>query len=234
MLVVSRDGEWLARLELIARRGGWPFEARATLSAAGRAAPHERALAVLDRALAGAAPGKAVSALRALYPAAAIIVVCDSDQMGHDAVLATVSSGCDDVIAKGWSDAKLAPRLAELRDRSLAAQARFSADGALKAERRAHRAHVKSRGRWRELALDAGGFALLWRLLEREGEPVSRDELAAVLAVAAGRELDAGTVTRRLAALKKILTAWPGAIESARGGLYRLVSANARGSVRAR
>lgn len=230
MLVLSRDGAWLARLEVLAARGGWPFEARAAVPAPGRAAGTECALAVLDRALAGAALGKAVSALRALYPAAAVVLAFDEGEMGHEAVLAAVSCGSDDVLGKAWADGKLGARLAALRDRALAAQARVSADGALRAERRAHRALVKARGRWKELALDAGAFALLWRLLEREGEAVTRDELGSALAEAAGREREAGTVARRVAALRKALAPWAGRIESARGGLYLLASASRRRS----
>ncbi len=228
MLVLSRDENWLSRLERLASRGGWPFESRASMPLSGRAPSPERALAVLDRGLAGAVPAKAVAALRALYPAAAVALAFDTSEMDQDAVTAAVSCGADEVLGKSWSDEKLALRLAALRDRSLAAQSRLSADGALKAERRAHRAYIKTRGRWKELALDAGGFALLWRLLEREGEPVSRAQLGAALASAAGREREFGTVSRRVAALRHELAAWPGAIESARGGLYRLVSAPRR------
>ncbi|MDD5301886.1 MAG: hypothetical protein PHS14_02170 [Elusimicrobia bacterium] len=228
MLVLSRDGVWLSRLETIAARGGWPFEARAALPVPGRTPPPERALAVLDRALAGAVPQRAVSALRSLYPGATIALAFDASEMHHDSVTAAVSCGADEVLGKSWTDEKLSSKLAALRDRSLAAQARQSADGALKAERRAHRALIKTKGRWKELALDAGGFALLWRLLEREGEAVSRAELGAALAAAAGREFEAGTVVRRLAGLKKALAPWPGAIEIARGGQYRLASAPRR------
>lgn len=228
MLVLSRDGRWLSRLELLAGRGGWPFEARAALPAPGRTPPPERALAVLDRALAGTAPAKAVSVLRALYPGVAIVLSFDAREMSHDAVTAAVSCGADEVIGKAWSEDKLASRLAALRDRSLFSQTRISADGALKAERRAHRVHVKTRGRWKELPLDAAGFALLWRLLEREGESVSREDLGAALASATGRERESGTVTRRLAALRKVLAPWAGGIEGARGGLYRLASSARR------
>lgn len=228
MLALSRDGAWLTRLERLSASGGWPFEARAALPAPGRTPPPERALAVLDRGLAGQAPAKAVAALRALYPGVAIVLAFDASGMDHDAVTEAVSCGADEVVGKSWTDDKLAAKLAVLRDRSLFSQTRLSADGALKAERRAHRVHVKARGRWKELVLDAGGFALLWRLLEREGVPVSRAELGDSLAAAAGRELEAGTVTRRLAALKKALFAWPGDIEVARGGLYRIVSAPRR------
>lgn len=224
MLVLSRDGAWLTRLESLAARGGWPFEARAALPAAGRTPPPERALAVLDRALAGAAPGKAVAALRALYPGVAIVLSFDASELDHDGVSAAVSCGADEVLGKSWPDAKLSLKLSALRDRALFSMTRVSADGALKAERRAHRVHVKSRGRWKELALDAGSFALLWRLLEREGESVSRAALGDALASATGREREAATVSRRLAALKKALGPWRGDIETARGGLYRLAS----------
>lgn len=228
MLALSRDGAWLSRLARLAEHGGWPFEARAALPAPGRTPPPERALAVLDRALAGPAPAKAVSVLRALYPGAAIVLALDASELDHDGVSAAVSCGADEVIGKAWTDEKLSSRLAVLRDRSLFSQTRVSADGALKAERRAHRVHVKARGRWKELVVDAGSFALLWRLLEREGEPVSREALGESLAAAAGREREAGTVTRRLTALKKALASWPGGIERARGGLYRLASAPRR------
>jgi DNA-binding response OmpR family regulator len=225
MLVLSRDGAWVARLESFARRGAWPFEARAVLPSSGRTPPPERALVVLDRVLAGAVPAKTISGMRALYPSASIVLAFDAREMDHDAVSAAVTCGADEVFGKSWPDEKIARRLASLRDHSLASQTRLSADGALKAERRAHRAHIKVRGHWKELALDAGGFAILWRLLEREGEVVTRAELGAALAAAAGREHEPGTVVRRLAALKKALAPWAGRIESGRGGLYRLTSA---------
>lgn len=228
MLVLSRDGSWLTRLELLAERGGWPFEARAALPSSGRTPPPERAIAILDRTLAGASPDKAVAVLRALYPGVAIVLSIDAGEMDHGSVTAAVSCGADEVVGKSWSDEKLSSRLAILRDRSLFSQTRVSADGALKAERRAHRVHVKTRTRWKEVPVDAGGFALLWRLLEREGETVTRVELGEALAAAVGRERESGTVTRRVAALKKALAAWGGAIETARGGRYRLASPSRR------
>lgn len=228
MLVLSRDRAWLTRLERLAYRGGWPFESREALPSPRAAPPPERALVVLDRALAGAAPRAAVAALRVLYPGAAIVFAFNASEMDHDGANAAVSCGADEVLAKSWSDEKIAPKLASLRDRALSGQHRLSADGGLKAERRAHRALVKKGGRWKDLALDAGGFALLWRLLDREGEAVSRSDLGALLAAAVGREVEIGTVTRRLAALRKALTPWKGSLENERGGLYRLVSAPAR------
>lgn len=229
MIVLSRDNNWLSRLERLALRGGWSFEARAAApSPGGRTLSPEHALAILDRGLAGAVPTKAVSALRALYPGAAIALVFDASELDHDGVTAAVSCGADEVLGKSWTDEKLALRLAALRDRALNAQVRLSSDGALKVERRARRAFIKSRGHWKEIVLDVGGCALLWRLLEREGEPVSRADLGAALAAAAGRELELGTVARRVAALKKTLAPWPGSLDSARGGFYRLASGSLR------
>lgn len=222
MIVISRDGAWLARLELIAERGGWPFEARAALPSAGRTPPPERALAVLDRALAGAAPAKAVAALRAIYPTAAIVLACDQGELKDAAAL--VVCGADEILDKTWSSERLATKLMPLHDRALASQKRVSADGKLKAERRSHRAMVLSRGKWKEAPLDAAGFALLWRLLEREGDTVTRDELGAAIASATGRERDPGTVARRMTALKKSIAAWRGTI-SAKRGAYLLSSA---------
>lgn len=221
MIVISRDGAWLARLELIAERGGWPFEARAALPAASRTPPPERALVVLDRALAGAAPAKAVSALRAIYPTAAVALSCDQGELKDAAAL--VACGADEILDKAWSSEKLAAKCAPHRDRALASQKRVSADGSLRAERRAHRAMIKVRGKWKESDLDAAGFALLWRLLEREGHPVGRDELGEAIASATGRQRDPGTVARRMTALKKSLAAWRGTI-SAKRGAYVLQS----------
>ena len=228
MIVISRDGRWLERLEHLTVRGGWLFEARAALPAAGRTPPPERALAVLDRALAGAVIEKAIRSLRALYPTASVALACDEADMIQETISAAVTCGADEVLNKSWSDEKILSRLAVLRDRALAAQARYSADGALKAEKRAHRVFIKARGKWSEVALDAGGFALLWRLLRREGESVERVELGLVLAEAVGKEREAGTVSRRLSALKKALEPWKGRIETARGGQCRLMSAPRR------
>ena len=224
MIVLSRDGDWLLRLEQLAARNGWPFEARAALPSVVGYRPPEHTLAVLDRALSGAVIGKAVDLLRALYPSAAIVLAFDEGDMSHEAVAAAVTCGADEVLGKSWPEAKLASRLAALRDRALAAQALVSTDGALKAQRRAHRAFIKTRGKWKEVKLDAGGFALLWILMRHEGESVSRDELSAALTEAAGREHEAGTVSRRLAALRKALAPWKGEIEAARGGFYRMQS----------
>jgi DNA-binding response OmpR family regulator len=217
MIALSRDAAWLARLEHLARRGGWPFESRSAVPS-GKAKPAESAVVVLDREVAGAALPRAVAVLRGLYPPAAIALAFDEDDVAT--VSAAVACGADEVLGKSWPDEKLARRLMALRDRALAAQARYSADGELKAELRSHRAFVKARGRWKEAVLDAGAFALLWRLLE--GGAISRDELGNALARAAGREREAGTIARRLAALRKSLSPWKGRIETMRGGFYRL------------
>jgi DNA-binding response OmpR family regulator len=217
MIVLSRDAAWLERLEKLALRGGWPFESRSAVPA-GKSKPIESAVVVLDRAVAGAALPRAVAALRGLYPPAAIALAFDEADVAT--VSAAVACGADEVLGKSWPDEKLARHLMALRDRALAAQARYSADGTLKAELRSHRAFVKARGRWKEAVLDAGAFALLWRLLE--GGAVSRDELGAALARGAGREREAGTIARRLAVLRKSLVPWKGKIAVVRGGFYRI------------
>ena len=228
MIVLSRDGDWLARLEHLAAKGGWPFEARAALPAAATSRALEHTLAVLDRAISGAVIGKAVELLRAHYPSAAIALAFDDVDMSHEAVAAAVTCGADEVLGKSWPEAKLASRLAALRDRALAAQSLVSGDGALKVQRRAHRVFIKTRGQWKEVTLDAGDFALLWALMRNEGGSVSRDELSSALAEAVGREHEAGTLSRRLAALRKALAPWKGEIETARGGFYRMLSASKR------
>ena len=224
MLVISGDGDWLSRLRRLAQRGGWSFEAHAVVLKSGRLPPTEGAIVVIDRGLAGPTPAKAVTTLRVLYPMAAVALIFDDKDMGPDAMKAVVSCGADEIVSKSWSDDKILSRLAGLRDRALAVHTRISSDGALKAERRAHRALVRARGRWEEAKLDAGGFAILWSLMEREGELVSRAALRDALAAVLGREPEAGTVLRRLAALKKALAHWPGQIKSVRGGFYRLLS----------
>jgi DNA-binding response OmpR family regulator len=222
MIVISRDAGWLARLEAVARRGSWPFHSRAALPAAGRVHHEEHSLAVVDRAAAGASLGKAVAAARAAYPAASVVLAFDAVEMSHDGLASAVSCGADEVLGKAWPDSKITSRLSALRDRSLAAQARLSSDGGLKAERRSHRAFVLTRGKWKELPLDAGAFALLWVLLGREGQAVTREALGEALAGISGREREAGTVARRLTALRASLTSWKGSLETVRGGGYRL------------
>ncbi len=228
MLVLSRDGAWLARLEAVAARGGWTFEVRTALPSPGRTPPPERALAVIDRSLAGASPSRAVAALRALYPWAAVVLVCDDHEMDPTSMTTIVQCGADEVVGKKWTDDRLASRFGSLRDRAMASQARVTVDGSLMADRRAHRALLREKKGWKELKLDASAFALLWRLLEREGEPVTRAALSAALAEATGKERENGTLARRISTLKKALEKWPGKLESARGGVYRLVSAAKR------
>jgi DNA-binding response OmpR family regulator len=227
MLVLSRDVAWIERLRRLAERGGWPVEASDKLAARDLSGP-DRALVVLDRALAGAAPARAVAALRGAFATAAIVLACAEVELGADAVAAALSSGADDTIVKSWPDARLSARLSSLRDGALAAEVRASADGALKIDRRSRRAFVRAGGRWSALALTAPDFELLWRLLVREGEEVSRAELLHALKTAFGREVEVETVSRRVLALRRVLKTWKGRIESVRGGRYRLVSPRRR------
>ena len=103
---------------------------------------------------------------------------------------------------------------------------RVSFDGSLKAEQRSQRAYVLSRKRWKDLGLHPAEFSLLWRLLEREGQAVSREELLEALKSSLGRDFEAETVARRALSLRKALRTWKGGrVESVRGGFYQLVSA---------
>lgn len=224
MIAISRDEGWVTRLQRLARGNGWPFESHAVLPATDRSHRQEHTLVVLDRAAAGSAMGKAVGVVRQRYTHASVVLALDEGEMSHDALAAAVASGADEVLGKSWPEAKIVSRLSVLRDLSLAGQTRTSADGALKAERRSHRAFVRTRGKWKELPLDAGAFALLWVLLRHEGEAVTREDLSDALAQASGREREAGTVARRLAALRGALSPWKGELETVRGGGYRLSS----------
>lgn len=230
MFAISRDAVWLSRLTRLAERGGWSFTARAVVPFPGRQPSLEAAVVAIDRGLAGAMPARTVAALRVLYPAAAVALVFEDSDMGSEAMSVVVSAGADEVLGKSWPDVKISVRLAALRDRALGAWTRISADGGLKAERRSHRALVLVRGQWQEAKLDAGGFALLWCLMGGSGALVSRADLKSALAAALGRELEAGTMLRRLAALQKALAHWPGKIESVRGGFYRLAPQSLRRS----
>ncbi len=224
MLAVTRDAAWASRLERLAAAAARPFQSVPDLAQSSRAAP-EPGLVVLDAALAGGRPCDGVAAARALFPAAAVALACTDAELAPGAVEAALSSGADATLSKSWSDARLRARLEALRDSALAASVRESADGTLRAQRRAHRAFLLRRGRWGELPLPAAEFALLWRLLESAEAPVSRAELIAVLRDALGREVEAETVSRRVLSLRRALSPWKGgALESVRGGCYRLVS----------
>ncbi|MEK7389432.1 MAG: hypothetical protein AAB036_07025, partial [Elusimicrobiota bacterium] len=221
MVVISRDHDWLSRAGRLASGISGSFEALASVPRPGRPLSLDAALVVIDRGLAGGTPAKAIGVLRALYPSAAIALVFDEKDTGPDALSAAVSCGADDVIGKSWSDDAIAGRLGELSDKSISQRARTSPDGALKVDRRAQRALVLVQGRWKDAALDGGSFALLWRLMESPGERVTLTALRDCLAEALGRELEMATLRRRLAALGRSLSPWPGQLKAARGGFYR-------------
>ncbi len=227
MLLLSRDAAWIERLGRLTQRGGWPFEARAELPTR-RAAPTERTLIVLDRALAGASPARAVAVLRREYAQAAIVLACTEDELGPTAMAASLSSGADEMVSKAWLDARILERLALLRDAALAAETRVSADGNLRVDRRARRAFVRARSKWAPLELAAQDLELLWLLLCDEGREVERADLVSALNDAFGRELEVETVSRRVLALRRALKPWGGALESVRGGRYRLDSSRRR------
>ncbi|MDE2491811.1 MAG: response regulator transcription factor [Elusimicrobia bacterium] len=227
MIVFSIDEAWLKRLRALAASRGWEFDARAALPGAADA-PSESPLAVVDRALAGTAPARAVAALRAAHPGARVALACGDDELGVDGVAAALASGADEALAKSWPDARLLERLSSLRDAALADAVLESEDGTLRAERRSRRVFVRARGRRRELALPAAEFALLWRLLAARGAGVSRECLLEALAASSGREVEAETVARRVLSLRRALAPWTaGRVETLRGG-YRLASSRRR------
>jgi DNA-binding response OmpR family regulator len=228
MIAVSRDEDWLGRLRAAAARGGWEFDSfGAEAVPRGRVAPG-RALLLVDRAAVRGILSRAVAGLRERFPAARVALCFSEDELGADGVAAGLASGADEVIAKSWTDERLYARLSALRDAVLARAVRVSADGALKAEERSRRAYRLRRGRWEELAVASAEFALLWELLAAEGEPVPRERLLAALREAAGREVEAETVSRRALSLRRALAPWKGKVQSVRGGSYRLVSSAAR------
>ncbi len=224
MLVVSRDSAWTARLRELAGRGGWPVEVRHDPPVAGHRPPPERALVVVDRALAAGACAKTVAGLRSVYPWASIALACGEVELGPEPMTENLASGADDVLGKPWPDAKILERLAVLRDRALSAEERVSADAGLRLERRSRRVYARAGERWRDLGLSSGDFELLWRLLAREGEPVAREELADALGAAAGRPVELDAAARRVQALRPRLRPWKGRLLTVRGGGYRLVS----------
>jgi DNA-binding response OmpR family regulator len=222
MISLSRDAAWAERLRRFAARGGWPF---AGSERASDDAAAERAVIVLDRAAADGPLPRAVAGLRARFPDAQIVVAFSEDEFGAAGAAAGVDSGADEVVLKSWADARLFARLSSARDAGLAAAVRVSSDGGLKAEHRSRRVFVLRRGRWATLDVPAAEFALLWTLLSVEGAPVSRERLLDVLRRAAGREVEAETVSRRALSLRRALSPWKGRIETVRGGFYRLVPA---------
>lgn len=224
MLVVSRDAEWTARLRALASRGGWPIEVRRDPPVADRQPPPERALIIIDRAVASAGCAKTVAGLRAVYPWASVALACVEAELAPGPMTENLSSGADDVLGKPWSDAKLLERLAVLRDRALSSEERVTADGGLRLERRSRRVYARAGERWRDLDLSSGDFELLWRLLAREGDVVMREELAAALGEAAGRAVELEAAARRVQTLRPRLRPWKGRLLTVRGGGYRLVS----------
>ncbi len=226
MLVVSRDHEWTARLRALAARGGWPVEVRHELPTASRLPPPERALVVVDRALAVPA-ARAVAGLRGLYPWASVVLACVEAELSPQHMNENVACGADDVLGKPWPDAKLLERLAVLRDRALASEERVAADGGLRLERRSRRGYARAGKAWRDLALAAPDFEVLWLLLDREGEPVERTALAKAVGDASGRTVELEAAARRVQLLRARLRPWKGRLLSVRGGGYRLVSKGA-------
>ena len=230
MIAVSRDAAWIARMRVAAARGGWEFAATGEDSLLDNPDMSAAALLVVDRAAVRGALGRAVAGLRARFPAACIALCFSDSELGTDGVGAGLVSGADDVILKSWADERLFARLSSLRDAVLVSAVRISADGELKAEKRSRRVFHLMRGRWQALELASAEFALLWELLSAEGEAVSRERLLRALREAAGREVEAETVSRRALSLRRALAPWKGKIETVRGGFYRLVSSSRRRS----
>lgn len=228
MIAVSRDAAWIARLRSAAARGGWELVAVAADSAPEDRGAQSRGLLIVDRAAVRGALGRALSGLRARFPAARIALCFSEAEFGADGVAAGLSSGADEVIAKSYTDERLFARLSALRDAVLAAAVRLSRDGALKAEKRSRRVYHLRRGRWEGMDVAAADFALLWALLSAEGEAVSRERLLGALREIAGRDIGVETVSRRVLSLRRALAPWKGKILSVRGGFYKLVSSEAR------
>jgi DNA-binding response OmpR family regulator len=220
MLSLSRDAAWAERLRRFAARGGWPLSSSERASDA--AAP-DIGVIVLDRAAADGSLPRAVSGLRARFPRAQIVVAFSEGEFGAAGAAAGVGCGADEVVLKSWTDGRLFSRLSSMRDADLAAAVRVSADGGLKAEHRSRRVYVKRRGRWEVLHVPVAEFTLLWTLLSAEGVSVSRESLLDALRAAAGRDVEAETVSRRALSLRRALSPWKGKIETVRGGYYRLV-----------
>jgi hypothetical protein len=228
MIAVSRDAAWIARLRAAAARGGWELVAVGEDSVPEDRGAPARALLVIDRAAVRGPLGRAIAGLRSRFPAARIALCFSESEFGADGVTSGLVSGADEVIVKSWADDRLFARLSALRDAVLAAAVRLSGDGALKAEKRSRRVFHLRRGRWEDVNVAAAEFALLWMLLSAEGEAVPRERLLGALREAAGREVGAETVSRRVLSLRRALAPWKGRIVSVRGGFYRLVSSAAR------
>lgn len=224
MIAVTRDPAWESRLRSLAARRGWPCEFRAELSGLIEASSR-RILVVADASLLDRKYSRAVAGLRARLPEVLVILALAEEEMSPDSLRNAMASGADEVIGKEWSDKRLSNILSAFFDGELAAEIKTSSDGGLRADRRSHRAHARLRGRWTDLELHPAEFSLLWRLLEREGQAVSREELLEALKSALGRDFEAETVARRVLSLRRALSVWRGRLESVRGGFYRLVRA---------
>ena len=219
MLVVTRDADWERRLRALAVRGGWALESCPALPSFVQSS-RDRVLVILDGADLREAAG-----LRVRHASATIILALTQDEMSPQSLKEAMSMGVDEVLGKDWAEERLFSRLSSFFDQALAAEVRVSSDGKLKAEKRSHRGYVLVRKSWKDLGLHPAEFVLLWRLLAREAQAVSREELLAALKSALSRDFEAETVARRALSLRKALRSWKGTLESVRGGLYRLVSA---------
>ena len=218
MLVVTHDEAWARRLKAFCVRGRWDFSSCRTIPAADKT--REAVLVVVDNS-----HMRSVGALRAHHAAASVVLALASSEMTAEGLREALASGADEVLGKDWSDEKLSAKISVFFDRALTADVRVSGDGSLKAEKRSHRAYVSVRDKWKDLKLHPAEFTLLWRLLAREGQAVSREELLRALKSALNRDFEAETVARRALALRKALRSWKGGkIESVRGGFYRLAA----------
>jgi DNA-binding response OmpR family regulator len=224
MIAIARDAVWTERLRALAASGGWPFVPVAKPPVPGSATA-EHGLIVLDRGAVEGPLSRTVTALKKSFPSQRIVVSFTDAELDADGVADGLGCGADDVVVKSWPDARLFARLLAAREAGLSAAVRISADGALKAELRSHRAFTLARGKWKELPLPAPEFSMLWLLLAEDGAEVSREQLLDVLSGAAGRELEIETVSRRALSLRRALAKrWKGKIETVRGGFYRLAS----------
>lgn len=227
MIAVSRDAAWLERLRAAAVRGGWEFVAVGADALPRDRGARARAMIVVDRAVVRGGLARAIAGLRARFPTARIALSCSESELGPDGVAAGLSCGADEVIPKSWPDERLFARLAALRGSADASAARVSGDGRLKADSRSRRVYLLRREKWKEIAVAAPEFAVLWTLLCDEGEAVPRERLLDALREAVGRDVGTETVSRRTLSLRRALAAWKGELETVRGGFYRLISSDA-------
>jgi DNA-binding response OmpR family regulator len=231
MIVITRDKPWAKRLSELAGLGGWPLSVIPVVPKDTRGLSREAALIVLDRSAAGASIAKTVSALRLLYPNTRMALAFSESELGIDGVAAGVVSGADDVLIKTWSNEKLLMRFSSLHDSALSAGIRLSEDGNLKIDKRSRRVYVRDRGRWKERAILAVEFSLLYALLSCEGQMLSREHLVTTLGLTERKDLQVETVARRIRSLRTALAEWSGEIKTLRGGFYRLTSSRRRSTI---